>query len=446
MLLLTLRRPAALLVLLLLHTAKVCAGAGTEEQREASNDASPFCTTTRLPNGNCVWVFAAADVQDATEMALLQHFVMHYTAMGIPTAHLLLLVHVRQPGGRQEADEAVEWLQRAYGIRHTRVLIEKGERDSPRAFITSVWSFLADIVAREDWVLHVELDEFVVFPKDFDQSPAHGPGALFDIHKFLAIRDYQGDNVVYGYVVDRLAEGGQMAAVAPSTFGETIFEQFPTNCGITYGLRHADLRRCVAYKGYIRADIGHHICLGVSDDFEGNLRIFSKARRLQKELRSGLFEDLFAISPYTADGEMPFLNSWFHFATVFHFKWNSGLRAKAQLASQKGWFPSGSQGSLLSNIDVLEETGSPQMRRILENWCRTPSKELSSAAFSAQETILFNLKMDHEKLSEMLEIREAEQKDMSLADYDRRLVLYRFFHFGFPYNISTFLWMVGKMT
>lgn len=384
-------------------------------------------------------------------MALLHHFVIHYTAMGIPPAHFLILVHVRGPGGQQAAREATDRLQRAYGIRYTRALLEEGDRDSPGAFLKAVWSMFAEYVALQDWVLHMELDEFVAFPQDEGFSlmglpPAHGPASLFDVHRFFDIRESQGHNIVYGYVVDRLARVG-MPDVVSGQFGQTIFEQFPLNCYLTYGVRKADVRRAVAYKGYLRADLGHHIAIGVSRDWYDNV-VGPTPHELRRLLQRGLSSEVWSLLPYSGTGSnAPVLKFWRRFATVYHFKWHAGLVQKMRRTHNRGWYPAHAHTTarLMSDIFELERKRSYRRRSILNEFCINTSGE-AKRALRAGELVRAITNMSEDEWRSALDLQRLEGQDMAFwEDETWSYTLYDVFMFQFDYNISNFIDMMSKV-
>eukprot|EP00929_Paragymnodinium_shiwhaense_P075714 TRINITY_DN38746_c0_g1_i2.p1 TRINITY_DN38746_c0_g1~~TRINITY_DN38746_c0_g1_i2.p1 ORF type:complete len:447 (+),score=42.91 TRINITY_DN38746_c0_g1_i2:181-1341(+) len=185
-----------------------------------------------------------------------------------------------------------------------------------------------------------------------------------------------------------MSASGATPSVLPEGQAGSIFEQFPLSCATTYSFRQADVRRAVAYKGYLRADIGHHVALGVNEilnfsDFFQTLdsalnnrwgpedwQRFERGRnsrgvRLRSRLSTVLGRGLMIISPLAEQRRLPYLNAWFYFASVFHFKWSEGLRQRFRLLQARGWStnaaaqqltdPSGLPGAAgLENLEQLD--------------------------------------------------------------------------------------------
>eukprot|EP00927_Polykrikos_kofoidii_P050303 TRINITY_DN44211_c0_g1_i1.p1 TRINITY_DN44211_c0_g1~~TRINITY_DN44211_c0_g1_i1.p1 ORF type:complete len:537 (+),score=65.09 TRINITY_DN44211_c0_g1_i1:140-1612(+) len=421
----------------------------------ASNCDPPW----RLRSGGCVFIFAAVDVQDTSQMALLPHFIKHYEGLGVPKSQYLLLVHVRPPGDSRDAEFAARRLRTAHGLPNTKIFVESN-KDSLRAFVLAVWDLFRRRLRPVDWIVHVELDELAVFPRD-----VAGKGA-FAASEFFDARDASRENIVYGFIVDRLAANGSLPRVRSASEAGSLFEQFPMNCGAT-ALRRADVRRTVAYRGYLRADVGHHIGLGVPEvlnftDFFGTLSAVlnggwseldwtrygraraNAGRSMARSLLEAAGPELAAIFPHE-DGfsltaaesvsalrrrGLPHLNAWLGFASIYHFKWNAGLPARFDLLRRRGWVAvAGAQRMPEGHFNQM-----PAKQICVEH----PAQ--AGSALRADEMLRFLLRWSAHVSAELsLRYRELNSAyTEKRQDFDSRLLLFQFFHTGFDYGPREF--------
>lgn len=398
-------------------------------------DGEPSCGPPRLRSGGCVFVFAAADVDDPSQMVLLPHFVLHYAAMGLPPSRLLLLVHVRPPGGQAEAERAASWLRLTYGIRRVQLLVETG-RDSAHRFLVASWTLLRDVVRDIDWVIHVELDELVVFPpedyfRDGAWTDLEQPA---DVHAFFDARDAEKVCTIEGFVVDRMGPRGALAPLKDISQGSSIFEQFPLNCATGIMLRRADPRRTVAYRGFVRVGSGHHVAFALNREMNKSLFagwidypswFFAVGVNFRAKARRLLGKVLFELSPLSRQKFAPYVELWSRFASVFHFKWTAGLRARMELLRRQGWAASAQHEEWLSTDEGLAIGD-------ISRLCReAPPGRLRSPLHTQEMQLLLQwTKGDEDEV-----VRRFAGPPTTAGSFDQRMVLYQIFHHGFPYGV-----------
>jgi len=260
--------------------------------------------------------------------------------------------------------------------------------------------------------------------------------------------------VIYGFVIDRVAEDGSLPPVEPSRPGKTLFEQFPMNCGMTQILRHADVRRSVAYRGYLRTELGHHIMLGVNDSAAPLTpeRAESMGRSLLHRARQAFGPELFGISPYAKEEYLPHLNFWFHFVSVFHFKWNAGLRARFGKLRTQGWEEYAGWTEFHGAKEAVEglamdESGVAEGIPV-EKMCVRPRAGQLRTALTAMDMLKFlsNWGKDTTAADWIQRIwKDRGQTNPLYRDYDLRLNLYIMFLYHYDFGIHDALRMISRM-
>lgn len=222
------------------------------------------------------------------DLALLPHFVRYYLAMGVAPScfHLVL----NGPNGDSEAMRRARSILTAHGIEPEEVWIAPYTSDAMWEKRRTVQQRVADPA---DWVLSADVDEFHEFPAPLPD--------------FLRYCERRSVNCVQGVFIDRLAPGGELAAVAPDP---PIWEQFPVQADVMCPMRSTEpdgwwygTVNVMASRGEVRLDRGGHHPL-----FEDKEIKFPLGRQLAK-------------FPVIVDAP-------FRFAIplrVHHFKWTDSL-------------------------------------------------------------------------------------------------------------------------
>lgn len=249
---------------------------------------------------------------DLDQWPLIPHFISHYRDhLGIDPARFLLILHSDQRNVTGLMRMA-RWLHDLHGVGHSFPITEPY---TSRRHMLVKWELLRRHVCAEDWVVHVDSDEFVFFPEGRSAS------------EVLAGLDAAGQNVHYGLMVDRIPEDGDIDLSPLQDI--SIFEQFPLNCAATLLLQTSDVRKAVAYRGYMRSTSGNHNILGLN---ETNLNRVKRNPRfmslLLDDLRSFLSPREFRALPFFVSRHLPEVRPAVPFATIYHLKWIRGLYEK----------------------------------------------------------------------------------------------------------------------
>lgn len=176
-------------------------------------------------------------------LPFLPHFLRHYGDLGVPPAHMHLIIQALDPEA-PALDEA------------RRILAEFG---SP-APETWIGAFTADaawdrrkalqraVAAAEDWVLTPDIDEFFDYPAPLPE--------------FLAALDRMGVTCAQGPFLDRLSADGTLP---PVTDSPDLWQQFPVAAELMLALggegAHHDLAgtvKLVALKGRLMPNRACH--------------------------------------------------------------------------------------------------------------------------------------------------------------------------------------------
>ena len=317
--------------------------------------------SSRLADGSCLWLYfhfyfspMLYHNKASSQMALLTSFLLHYLGMSIPASNFLGLMQINQQHGRLAGKRFADSLRRDFGIRSVK-LVFTGKSTSNQDLEFQGWSLLHEHTRDEDWIIKADVDEFHVFPRHVGFSWNH----TFDAHAYFNGLNEGGFNVVNGFLIDRLAPDARLREVRPSSVADSIMDQFPVLCSVTANWRHSDVRKIVAYKGYIRTPSSHHFAYGIdqlfapcdmtcpcftgcdrpnqarfprsSRELEGGLKgdslqeCLRSAKRWYKILRRKLGDKAFSLMPFKRRGELPILNPLREYASSYHLKWHSGL-------------------------------------------------------------------------------------------------------------------------
>lgn len=194
---------------------------------------------------------------------LLEHFVHHYRGLGIAPERFLVILHARHGDGVERARGVL----REHAIRPAHVW--RGAFDS-----NTKQRLLAGLqrrrVAARHWVVHADLDEFHEYP-----------APLAD---FLRRCDARGVNAVRSCLIDRVAEHGGLVPVRPLAEGRSVFEQFPHVADVVAAVKGGDVRKNMAYRGYLFPNSGGN------HNLEPPGRALGRRRRQIRWYRTGLRE------------------------------------------------------------------------------------------------------------------------------------------------------------
>lgn len=175
-------------------------------------------------------------------------------------------------------------------------------------------------VQDDDWVVHVDADEFVHFAQDLPIGPV--VEQLEELHEAFQC------NVYFGLLVDRVHPDGRLD-IAPQA-DVPLAEQYPLRCSLVGMLQKSDVRKAVVYRGYLRPYSGTHQVIGLN--WSLGERLGGKGYRRQlglfEALRKHLGEAQVDLLPRSEDGGLYLINPVFNMATIYHFKWLRGLKGK----------------------------------------------------------------------------------------------------------------------
>ncbi len=176
------------------------------------------------------------------DLALLPHFLAHYTALGVKPERIRPILNATEPDdpGLAEARDILA----AHGVTAAENWI------APYTS-ASMWQMRREVQDREagadDWVLSADVDEFHEYPEPLPD--------------FLARMEEMGVTCVQGVFIDRLAPGGRLA---PVNEHPGVLEQFPIEADVIWSLAgsHGYDRRgtvkIMALKPPVRPGKGGH--------------------------------------------------------------------------------------------------------------------------------------------------------------------------------------------
>ncbi len=181
-------------------------------------------------------VVAVVSVYD--NPVLLPHFLAHYARLGVER----VVVAFRTP----EPDAAfAEAVRRAQPFA-AEVIWRRSDRfaDSDKAAVERELLAAAGL-ADDDYVMHLDLDEFQEYP-----------APLADVVRAMNAHD---DWALRGWIADRVAADGSLAAVAPEP---AIGEQFPLVCDLTERVLRGWTQKIVLcrYRVELQGGVRHDTC------------------------------------------------------------------------------------------------------------------------------------------------------------------------------------------
>ena len=212
-------------------------------------------------------VFAVVSVYDHPE--LLPHFLDHYARLGV---HRILVV-ARGEGVGDAARAAARPFPAAVEDVPAAVFADSDKAEVEQAVLR------AHGLEPDDYVMHLDLDEFQQYP-----------APLAEVVRRMNEAD---DWALRGWIVDRVAADGSLAAVRPTP---SIGEQFPVGCDLTEIVLRAWTQKIVLCRGRVRLQGGvrhdtwnawyERVPVGRSEDYV--VHHFKWLRGLDDRLRARL--------------------------------------------------------------------------------------------------------------------------------------------------------------
>lgn len=217
-------------------------------------------------------VFAVVSVYE--NPGLLAHFLEHYTRLGV---HRIIVV-VRTPQKDDLYEDVMREAQAYPAIvawRATAAFDSIGKADVELEVLD------VEGLQPDDYVMHLDVDEFQEYPAPLDEI----------VREMNARNDW----ALRGRIVDRLADGGLLAAVRRQP---SIWEQFPIACDVTGSLLGACTQKIVLCRHRVKLDSGHHdtwnayhdrVPVGASEQYLVHHFKWTQGldRRLQLRLKTG---------------------------------------------------------------------------------------------------------------------------------------------------------------
>jgi hypothetical protein len=161
---------------------------------------------------------------------LLPHFVKHYENVGVTEFHIARPPHLHADIVRLGAGRRI--------VQHDGLDVE----DSFLGGVTAVTAMRERVQKKDEWIVVVDLDEFVEFP-----SP---------VQEMAKRIEAEGANIARGIMFDRFARNGQ-----PVGFDErsNLPELYPVRARFTSEVMRGVDYKGVMLKGHLKAIGAHHI-------------------------------------------------------------------------------------------------------------------------------------------------------------------------------------------
>lgn len=207
------------------------------------------------------------------EHTLLGHLLNYYRGLGVE--RFLVAVSGRnRPGLPQQVREE-------YGGQPGLQIVPAAEEYDRTGLATvNNESVRKRFAGPEDWIIPVDLDEFIQFPLPLEQ--------------LVQQLRHSDCTHVAGTFVDRLSPEGRLVADLP---GRCLFAQFPWEADVTRGLANACCRKVTLVRGDVPLSGGHH---AVAD---GSKCLREDCRVHHFKWRAGLVESLRQrVETYRAQG------------------------------------------------------------------------------------------------------------------------------------------------
>jgi len=177
---------------------------------------------------------------DSTRPVLFEHFLKHYSKLGIE--YFYCCFHSESP---QPSTQVYECLDLFKKYSRGKYILSLGEQYTSRLRMNK--NRILEEKSREDsssWRANVDSDEFYIFPGTAEEF----------------LREIEPYNAVRAIMVDRLAEQG-FPALQPD---KSLFAQFPLNSFVTNDLLQATGSKVFFFRGNLKIGPGSHFLLDVN--------------------------------------------------------------------------------------------------------------------------------------------------------------------------------------
>jgi hypothetical protein len=184
-----------------------------------------------LPPAHLVWrilmkLFAAI----YNDARLLTHFLSHYQSAGVKEFFIAVHPALRAP---------VAEFSGAYQI---TIFDDLDVTDTPIGHVSAVTEMRHRFQKPSEWVVIVDLDEFIELPSDVD-------GLL---HQAEA----EGANIIRGIMWDRFSRDGQLPGFGPHS---DLRRLYPVRARFTRDVMEGADYKGVLVKGWLRSNAAHHV-------------------------------------------------------------------------------------------------------------------------------------------------------------------------------------------
>ena len=204
-----------------------------------------------------VWLYTSVAC-DYDGAVLLPHFLEHYIhGFGIDARRLLVVVNHnpdnpdKEQVARGKANlERVKDVLASYGAPSPKMWMSQYSSEELYQYRLE----LMEQTGPNDWIVHADSDEFHDF-RGLSEMRARAKSDSLPLAAYFASLMKRGINNVGGEYLDRVAEGGELAALRSSP---GIQQQYPLKCGVIRELVASRNVKAMAYMGMFRSDRGNH--------------------------------------------------------------------------------------------------------------------------------------------------------------------------------------------
>ncbi|CAE8655626.1 unnamed protein product [Polarella glacialis] len=355
------------------------------------------------PSTRNIFLITAFSHDDLSQWPLMGHFITHYRdRIGIDPKHMMIILHSDHQNVTG-LTRLAKRLRRRYGVGY---LIPDIQPYTSQSHMVLKHSVIAQFVKRTDWVFQVDADEFAYLPQGLQAE------------ELIARLEGNGNNIIYGYMIDQLAPDGSIDLVPAVT--KSLFEQYPLVCAVTTMLQRSDPRKVTAYRGYLRTTAGNHDVIGCSG---GDSAVCSEDQVKDVEQWLGpAFETfplngnhLFTISPPDT------------VVTLRHFKWVAGLSQKLVRRRQTEAYTTWFYELIINSLHWESEKGVSFPDDIIKRLCQPQISYRSGASawLSSEELInlFFNIKQATvDEMAENAGLHTKEERDGHFGKIFQRLM------------------------
>ena len=262
-----------------------------------------------------VWLYALV-ATDFNGSALIPHFLSHYRALGVQDNKMFLDLH-HDPALPDVALSQCRDLLGATGV-HTRLLVQEYTPELQDLAMLSALSLVP--MHPEDWVIVVDLDEFLVFD------------GADDVYEVIDLMAAEQSTYAIGEMLDRVAPRGDLSQISNDT---VIWDQFPLVCPVVSGVSKGLPFKVTIHKSYLRSGPGHHhivepyLAHAYFHECSG-----AACEIVMKQFKQHSSEDMYGITPYSlhvdeyatsATGKGWKAVQWSRGTRIHHFKWHASV-------------------------------------------------------------------------------------------------------------------------